>query len=104
MCRYLAKVGDRDFVATWGSRMFSRDDDFREDVRRLLNSRDSGIRNELARHFMTLESGGESELGPAFEKCKAALRLKDGIDPFDTFADLDESVPVTPNDDDDNDD
>lgn len=43
---------------------------------------------------MTLESSGTNEVNAAFERCKSALRLKDEIDPFAVFADLDDSVPI----------
>jgi hypothetical protein len=96
LTRHLAKQRMHDFVAEWGARLHYRDKGFREEIRRTLNSNSSGIRGEIARRFMTLESGSTNEVNAAFEKCKNALHLKDGIDPFEVFADLDDRVPVVP--------
>ena len=40
-----------------------------------------------------LQSSGDKEIDAAFERCKNSLKLKDGIDPFVVFANLDESLP-----------
>ena len=82
LTRYLAKEDMRDFVALWGAQLHYKDKDFREEVRRILNSTKSGIRAELSRQFMSLESGSAEQLNEAFDRCKAALKLKDGIDPL----------------------
>ncbi len=99
LARHLAKEKMHDFVGQWGSRLYHRDGDFREAIRKLLNSQKSGIRTEVNRHFMTLESGGVKDLNEALARTASALRLKDNIDPFSVFADLDEQVPVTDDDD-----
>ena len=52
------------------------------------------IRNEIAKRFMYLEASDQREMTAAFEKCKNALQLKDHIDPFEIFADLDDNVPM----------
>ena len=96
LTRHLAKQRIHDFVAQWGARLHYRDKAFREEIRRTINSNSSGIRGEIARRFMTLESGNTNEVNAAFEKCKNALHLKDNIDPFEMFADLDDRVPVVP--------
>ncbi len=96
LVRHLAKQREHDFVATWGARLHHQDKAFREEIRRILNSSNSGIRGEIDRRFMTLESGKPSEVNTAFEKCKKVLHLQDGIEPFETFADLDDTVPVLP--------
>lgn len=96
LTRHLAKQRMHDFVSEWGARLNKRDKGFREAIRRTLNSNSSGIRAEIAKRFMTLDSGRTNEVNDAFEKCKGSLHLKDGIDPFESFADLDDTVPVVP--------
>jgi hypothetical protein len=49
---------------------------------------------------MSLESGGMNEMNEAFAKCETALRLRDTIDPFTVFAELDDVAPVAANDED----
>jgi hypothetical protein len=90
--RHLAKSGMADFVTDWGDRLYRRHGkfpEFRGEVGRLLRSSDPGIRIHIARQFMRLESTNAEEVNPAFEKCKTALRLKDNINPFDVFAEID---------------
>jgi hypothetical protein len=97
IARHLAKEEMHEWVAKWGAQLHYRDGAFREAVRKLLNSQRPGIRAELARRFMTLESGGANELREAFERSTTTLRLKDNINPFDVFAELDDRVPVRQN-------
>jgi hypothetical protein len=66
---------------------------FREEIHKLLNSRSTGIRGESARRLMPLTSADNvtsAGTSAAFDKCKNVLYLKDNINPFDVFADLDE--------------
>lgn len=95
LTRHLAKERMHDFVVEWGGHLHFRDKDFREEIRRVLNSHGSGIRSEIARRLMTLTAADtvtSAERTAAFEKCKSALHLRDGIDPFEVFADLDEKL------------
>jgi hypothetical protein len=94
LCRHLAREESVDVVAKWGAKLHGRDPEFREEVRKIMNSNRSGIRTEIARQFMTLEASGADQLNAAFERCEKALGLKNGIDPFLTFADLDAQVPI----------
>lgn len=98
LTRYLAKERMGEFVAEWGKQLHYRNSNFREEIRRILNSSKSAIRNEIARQFMMIESGDTNEVNAAFEKCKNALQLRDNIDPFEVFSDLDEEAPVLPGD------
>jgi len=94
LTRYLAKEGMHRFVAECGARLRYRDKAFREEIRKILNSHSSGIRSAIAKTFMTLESGEANEVNSAFDECKSSLRLKDGIDPFKAFSDLDEEATL----------
>ncbi|MBI2805512.1 MAG: AIPR family protein [Planctomycetes bacterium] len=94
LARYLAREKDVEFVSDWGKQLHGRDKNFREEIRKIMNSNKSGIRSELSRQFMTLESTKADDLNGAFERCKKVLGLKELIDPFATFANLDSEVPV----------
>jgi hypothetical protein len=93
LTRYLAKEDRGDFVAEWGDKLYGRKTDFREEVRKLINSSKSGIRSQLAASFMTLESKDAESISDAFERCQKTLKLKENIDPFAVFADLDVDTP-----------
>jgi len=93
LVRYLAKERRHEFVAEWGDKLHYRDKAFRDEIRKIISSYSSGIRKEIANRFMTLESGHTTAVSAAFEKCKSALHLKDGIKPFEVFANLDEAAP-----------
>jgi hypothetical protein len=92
LARYLAKEHMHDFVMEWGTKLHLSDKGFREEVRRVLSSHKSGIRGEIAKRLMTLVSADANEVNAAFEKCKNVLYLKDGIRPFEVFADIDEKA------------
>ena len=94
LARYLAREKDIEFVSDWGRQLHGRDKSFREEIRKIMNSNKSGIRSEISRQFMTLESTKADDVNGAFERCKKVLGLKDGIDPFATFGNLDTEVPV----------
>jgi hypothetical protein len=63
-------------------------------VAETINSPRSRIRTEIGANLMTLESSDNEAMGQAFERCQKDLKLKDNIDPFATFAELDEGVDV----------
>jgi len=88
-CRHLAKERDIEFVLNYGDRLYPKDRTFREEVAKRLRSQRSGIRNELSAQFMSLQSSDASEIQAAFERCESRLKLKNNVDPFDVFADLD---------------
>jgi hypothetical protein len=90
LMRYLARENMSEFVLQWGTRLHYRDGDFREAIRKILNSHKSGIRGELARRFMVLESGDGVSLSEAFSEIESALGLKVNSNAFEAFADLDE--------------
>jgi hypothetical protein len=94
LTRYLAREDMRDFVSEWGTKLYGRHGAFREEIRKILNSQKSRIRTEIAWNFMTLEDGRAETLNSAFEKCQKKLKLRDNIDPFAAFAELDECTPV----------
>ncbi len=90
--RYLAKSKMQDFVVDYGQSLCGRERGFRESVGRVLRSRKCGIRDELRRHFMRLSSSDASSLASAFEETQRALKLRDNIDPFASFVDLDNNA------------
>ncbi len=92
LVRYLAREGMHDFVVHWGSQVYGRDKDFREAIRGILNAYKSGIRREIQNGLLSLESTDTGKMNTAFERCKKALKLTDGIDPFQEFARLDQEV------------
>jgi hypothetical protein len=99
LTRYLAREKDRAFVAEWGTKLYGRKPAFREEIRRVVNSNKSGIRSGIASTFMTLESKDAEAITAAFERCQKTLRLKDNIDPFAAFSDLDAETPILDQDD-----
>ncbi len=92
LTRYLAREEMSEFVVDWGTRLHHKEPEFREAVRRVLNSNKSRIRLEVSRHFMDLDSARANHMNAAFTRCAAALKLKDNIDPFVAFATLDDEV------------
>jgi hypothetical protein len=99
LTRYLAREDMGEFVAAWGTRLYGRQGVLREEIRKILNSPKSRIRAELGAKFMTLEAGDADSINDAFEKCQKELKLRDNIDPFATFRDLDETTQVEEQDD-----
>lgn len=89
LTRYLARERQHDLVLEYGKSLVGRDRGFREEIAGILKSRKSGIREELNRQFIRLEAADGSSMANAFAAAQRALRLKDNIDPFDVFADLD---------------
>jgi len=94
LTRYLAREDMGDFVVEWGTRLQGRNSAFREEIRKILNSQRSRIRSEISANFMTLESGDTESINDAFEKCQRELKLRENIDPFSAFCDLDEKAPI----------
>jgi hypothetical protein len=92
LTRYLAREDMSEFVATWGTRLYGRSGAFREELRKILNSPKSRIRAELAANFMKLEGGDTELINHAFERCQKDLKLRDNIDPFAAFKDLDQTT------------
>lgn len=95
LTRYLAREDMADFVAEWGTRLYGRQGVFREEIRKILNSPKSRIRAEIAAKFMTLDSGDAESIADAFEKCQKELKLRENVDPFAAFKDLDETTPAS---------
>lgn len=89
LTRYLAREGMGEFVAEWGTQLVGRNKQFREEIRKILNSAKSRIRVEFNAAFMTLERGASKTIAGAFEKCQKDLQLREDIDPFAIFAGLD---------------
>ncbi len=50
----------------------------------------SGIRAILKEEFLELEDSHEKSLRDAFKRAESKLYLKDNIDPFDVFKNLDD--------------
>ena len=94
LTRYLAREDMGDFVAKWGTKLHGRKGQLREEIRKILNSPKSRIRTEIAWNFMTLEFGDSETINLAFEKCQKNLKLRENIDPFAAFAELDENTSV----------
>lgn len=94
LTRYLAREDMGEFVAEWGTKLYGRHGPLREEIRKILNSQKSRIRTEIAGNFMNLEDGKSETINAAFEKCQKNLKLGEGIDPFATFAELDENTSV----------
>lgn len=94
LTRYLAREDMGEFVAEWGTKLYGRHGQLREEIRKILNSPKSRIRAEIAGNFMTLEHGDSETINAAFEKCQKNLKLRENTDPFAAFAELDENTPV----------
>lgn len=94
LTRYLAREDMGDFVAEWGTRLYGRGGAFREEIRKILNSPKSRIRAELSANFMTLEKADTEQMTHAFERCQKELKLRDNIDPFAAFKDIDNTTPI----------
>jgi hypothetical protein len=52
----------------------------------------SGIRAEFSKRLMALDSFDTTHVNAVFETCKNVLYLKDHINPFECFAELDIEV------------
>jgi hypothetical protein len=94
LTRYLAREDMGKFVTEWGTKLYGRHGQLREEIRKILNSPKSRIRAEIAGNFMTLEHGDSETINAAFEKCQKNLKLRENIDPFAAFAELDENTSI----------
>jgi AIPR protein len=93
LARHLAKERMHDFVTEWGQKLYASNKDLREAIRSILNSHASGIRSHLAKTFMALPAKARADdVNAAFKDCESTLQLKDNINPFETFANLDDFV------------
>lgn len=91
LMRHLAKENKRDFVLTFGQeRLGKRAPDFREELRKELGNHRSGIQAALREHLLGAPDSSAETLREGYEAAERALRLRGDIDPFASFADLDE--------------
>jgi hypothetical protein len=90
LTRHLAKEKNNEFVQDWGGKLYYRNPEFRKAIRAQLIQ--SGIRAEFSKRLMALDSFDTTHVNAVFETCKNVLYLKDHINPFECFAELDIEV------------
>jgi len=89
LVRYLAKHKEYELAREFGGALWGRKDPFRNKVAQLLGNRHSKIKGALKDKFITLPDTTADSLNDAFARAEASLRLKNDIDPFETFRNLD---------------
>jgi len=96
LLRHLAKNKMHDFVSEFGRVLWGRANPFRERVAKVLGNYHSGIKGVLKEKFMPLPDARADSQNGAFRSAEATLRLRDDIDVFSVFAELDDESPVEP--------
>lgn len=89
LVRYLAKHNERDIPREFGSVLWGRSDQFRSKVVQLLDNYHSGIKGVLKEKFLVLEDSSGESLKDAFARAEASLHLKNNIDVFEVFKNID---------------
>jgi hypothetical protein len=89
LMRYIAKIQDDEIVLEYGDAICSNDSAFRQEVAKRLDNYRSGIKGVLKGEFMSLADARAESLRTAFRKAEGALHLKNTLDPFETFKELD---------------
>ncbi len=90
LVRYLAKHHEYDTIREFGSVLWGRNDQFRSEVAQLLDNRHSGIKGVLKEKFLVLKDSRADSLNDAFTRAETSLRLRNDIDVFEAFKNLDE--------------
>jgi hypothetical protein len=90
LVRYLAKQKKYDVVRDFGGRLWGRQEQFRSSVKSLLDNYHSRIKGVLKEKFLVLEDSRADSLRGVFMRAEASLRLRNDIDVFETFKDLDD--------------
>jgi len=91
LLRHLAKQREYDVIVEFGNSLWGRNEQFRGEVTLLLDNRHSGIKGALKEKFLTLEDSRADSLNGAFSRAEASLRLRNDIDVFEIFKNLDEA-------------
>jgi hypothetical protein len=93
LCRFLAKEKRLDAVREYGIELWGRHKTFRDQVASWCSNHQtqSRIKSALSERFMKLSDSKAKSLQHAFAQSEASLRLGSQVDPFDTFAELDDS-------------
>jgi hypothetical protein len=90
LMRHLAKERKRSLVIEHGTAI-SRGS-LRSEIAKVLDNYHSGIKRALQEKFLEIDDTRSESLKDAFRRAEVSLRLKANIDPFEEFADLDETV------------
>ncbi|WP_084610740.1 AIPR family protein [Archangium violaceum] len=93
LVRHLAKSNKHDFVLRFGQeRLGKKAADFREELRKELGNHRSGIQTALKEHLLSAPDSRAETLRESYSAAERSLRLRGNIDPFATFANLDEEI------------
>lgn len=96
LVRYVAKHNYQDVVLEFGSDLWGNNHYFRGKIANLLGQRHAGIKAVIKEKFLSLSDSRESSLNDAFRRAEAILRLRDDIDPYDFFRNLDQDDVIKP--------
>jgi hypothetical protein len=96
LVRYLAKNKRSDLVIDYGLELLGKNDNLRSAICEQLNNYHSGIKRVLETEFLSLQENRFENLGNAFKRAENKLYLKNNIDPFAVFADLDDVADEEP--------
>ena len=89
LMRYITKTQEDEIVLEYGDAIYGKDPAFRQEVAKRLDNYHSGIKGVLKENFMSLEDARDESLRTAFRKVEYAVHLKNTLDPFETFKELD---------------
>lgn len=89
LMRYIAKTQEDEIVLEYGDAIYGKDYAFRQEVAKRLDNYHSGIKGVLKERFMSLPEARAESLRTAFRKAEGAVHLKNTLDPFETFKELD---------------
>jgi hypothetical protein len=90
LTRYLAKQNDEAIIQEFGGELWGRSEQFRFKVAQLLDNYHSGIKRGLKEKFLTLDDSTGESLNDAFARAEASLHLRNSIDVFEIFKNLDQ--------------
>ena len=92
LLRYLTKKRLNDVAVEFGQRLWGRNTQWRDEVKKHLDNRHSGIKQEIKDKFMPIKNPNSENINSAFLRIASRLYLSDHIDVFDVFGSLDALV------------
>lgn len=92
LVRYLAKYKYHNDVVEFGQVLWGRSSQFRIWVTKILDNYHSGIKRVIDEKFLSLPDSRTESLNESFRRAEASLYLKETIDVFEIFKDLDDRV------------
>jgi hypothetical protein len=99
LVKHLTKGNKPEFILRFGQeRLGKKAADFRDELRKELGNHRSGIQTALKEHLLSAPDSRAETLREGYSAAERSLRLRGDIDPFTSFADLDEELDASPAD------